>query len=139
LQLQKPTEKKAESSIQLILSTVTRKRDQEENKSGLMIVEARYGNLAKQEAEEAKTFVQDGDNVYPYVIDVTIPVQYFVEESQLHLSSTPKSNLLGFYDPCIGELKRLYIRYLFKDKLHEAVFDDSEPLSLPHASHQIDE
>jgi len=105
-----------------------------------VIVEAHYGNLVRQAAESTKTELHsnDGDTVYPYVIDVTIPIQYFVEESQLHLSNTSKSNLLGFYDPCIGEPKKLYIRYLFKDKLHEVAFDDMEVVSLPHALHRID-
>lgn len=72
--------------------------------SGLIIVNAWYGNLAKFGVDEPS----------PYVIDVTIPLQYLVEDSQLHLHNTSKSKLMGFYDPCIGEDKALHIRYLFR-------------------------
>jgi DnaJ family protein C protein 11 len=67
------------------------------------------------------------------IIDVTIPLQYLVEDSQLHLHDGSKAHLLGFYDPCIGEDKQLYIRYLFHDKLHEVTIDDSDVLGLPLA------
>ena len=40
---------------------------------------------------------------------------------------------IGFYDPCPGEDKSLYIRYLFKDKLHEVTIDDTQAIGLPLA------
>lgn len=67
------------------------------------------------------------------VVDVTIPLQYQVNDSKLYLHENSKANLLGFYDPCVGEDKKLYIRYLFRDKLHEVTFDDTEKVVLPRA------
>lgn len=105
----------------------------------MIIVEARYGNLIREEEErQSRDREQDGDGYYSYVIDVTIPVQYLVEDSQLHLHNTSKANLLGFFDPCIGEHKQLYIRYLFRDKLHEVTINDPDAVSLPLRSHRID-
>jgi DnaJ family protein C protein 11 len=72
------------------------------------------------------------------VIDVTIPMQCLVEESQLHLHASAKSNLLGFWDCAIGEEKQLYVQYLFRDKLHEVTIDDCDPVSMPLLAHRMD-
>ena len=42
-----------------------------------------------------------------------------------------QSQLNGFYDPCINEDKYLKIVYEFRDALHEAVFQDDEPVRIP--------
>lgn len=127
--------KSAESAIKLMINTVTRKRQIEEQRSGLIIVEALYGNLSSESKQEMPSNVA-GDSE-PSVIDVTIPVQYLVEDSQLHLHNTSKASILGFYDPCIGQEKQLYIKYLFQDKLHEVTMLDLDAVALPLASHKI--
>jgi DnaJ family protein C protein 11 len=68
-------------------------------------------------------------------IDVTIPLQYFVEDSELHLHAGSKSSLLGFYDPCPGEDKTLRVVYRFKNRLHEVEIDDEDELAAPKKSH----
>lgn len=45
-----------------------------------------------------------------------------------------QSGLPGFYDPCIGEEKSLYIRYKFRNRLHQATVGDMEPIRLPQQS-----
>lgn len=70
-------------------------------------------------------------------MDVTIALQHLVEDSQLRLFETSKANLLGFYDPAYGEEKQLYIRYLFKDKLHQVTIQDNEPLAIPRKADLI--
>lgn len=117
----------AEGDVRLMTATVMRKRTMEENRGGLVIVEARYGKL-----DEA---VADPD--YPPSIDVAIPLQYLVEDSQLILHDGPKTGLLGFYDPRIDESKELLIRYLFKRKLHQVIINDNEPLQAPLRSHLL--
>lgn len=118
----------AQNAIALMLSTVNRKREFEQQKRGLVIIYACYGNLdhglpldGENEGEEAR------------VIDVTIPLNYLVEDSKLILHDNSKSQLLGFYDPCVGEEKRLYIQYLYRDKLHEVTILDDEKLGIPLA------
>jgi len=71
------------------------------------------------------------------VIDVTLPLQYLVDHSTLHLQAVPKSELLGFYDPLPGESKTLSVQYRFKDKAHFVVVDDADALSLPRRGHAI--
>ena len=67
-------------------------------------MEARYGSLNEPVSDPS----------YPPWIDVTIPLQYLVEDSQLILHEGPKTGLLGFYDPRIDEPKELLIRYEIK-------------------------
>ena len=39
--------------------------------------------------------------------------------------------LLGFWDPCIGENKKLRIRYSFRDNLHEVTVSDMGSVRAP--------
>ena len=93
---------------------------------GLIIVHASYGKLSVEQST-----MNNDDEKNPYVVDVTMPVQFFVENSQLHLPPTTKSGLAGFYDPCPGEEKFLEVIYLFKNKLHRVVVADTQPLRAP--------
>lgn len=47
-----------------------------------------------------------------------------------------QSQLPGFYDPCVGEDKALFVQYLFHSHLHEVVSPDNEPLMLPKQGKQ---
>jgi DnaJ family protein C protein 11 len=59
--------------------------------------------------------------------------------SQLTIpSGRSKSTLLGFYDPAMGEKKRLRIRYRFRGKVHEAVWEGNEAVALPMRSHMLE-
>lgn len=123
--------KAAESAIKLMMTNVQRKVLVEESRRGLIVVYACYGCLDEDNKEVAGQETTEGEE---RVIDVTIPLQYLVEDSQLHLhESSSKSHLLGFFDPCPGEEKKLYIKYLFKDKLHEVTISDTEAIGLPLA------
>jgi len=117
----------AESATKLMMPTVARKISYEESRRGLIVVYAKYGNLERDAKEEKEGKKSDS----PSAIDVTVPLQNLVEDSKLILHVGSKSILLGFYDPCVGEDKQLYIRYLFKDKLHEVTIDDAEAIGLP--------
>lgn len=46
-----------------------------------------------------------------------------------------KSDLQGFYDPCIGEQKYLYIRYKYNNQTYEVKFGENEVIRLPKKTH----
>lgn len=65
--------------------TSIRKMELENEKNGLVISEAMYGTFGATESENCR-------------IDVTIPVQYMVNGSQLHISGGhSKSNINGVF------------------------------------------
>ncbi|CAG8520921.1 5444_t:CDS:10 [Diversispora eburnea] len=122
----------AEESIQLLKPSVERKIEAErEKENGLIILEAWYGNLSR---------IKDitSENLPKEILDVRIPVQALVHESQLTIpGGYSKSNIMGFYDPCMGEPKQLKIKYQFQRKIHEVTVDDSLPVACPLRSHIV--
>ncbi|KAJ3101781.1 hypothetical protein HDU97_001065 [Phlyctochytrium planicorne] len=69
-------------------------------------------------------------------IEVTLPVQNLVVNSQLHINGGfSKSHLMGFYDPCLGESKTLRITYSFRGKLHFLEVDDTSAVAAPLRAH----
>ncbi|KAI1316026.1 hypothetical protein EDD11_010489 [Mortierella claussenii] len=114
--------KEAEESISLLRESTARKAKQEQDKDGLVILEALYGNLNAG-----------------LVADVTIPVQALVNNSQLALpGGHSKNHILGFYDPCLGEKKQLRIRYEFQKRIHEVIVADLDHVALPVRTHLIE-
>ncbi|KAF2069846.1 hypothetical protein CYY_008836 [Polysphondylium violaceum] len=123
--------RKAEIDIKLMKSTVDKKVLQEKAKNGLVIQEALYGKLNDKA-------VSGADNLeFPPYINVTVPLQYLVDDSKLMLHSNKKSDLLGFWDPRIGEEKQLKVTYFFQNKLHIVVVNDNDQLMIPLRSHLI--
>ena len=116
--------REAEEAIALMQASVEKKREQEERSEGLVVLDALYGDL--QHPEDA-------------CIDVTIPVQMLVHQSQLNLAEgSSKSALMGFYDPCPWcERKQLRIRYQYRGRLHEVTLDDYDGVSCPMRSHVV--
>uniref|UniRef100_A0A182QHK4 J domain-containing protein n=1 Tax=Anopheles farauti TaxID=69004 RepID=A0A182QHK4_9DIPT len=134
--------REAESAIALMGALYERIRKDELKSEGLIIVSAMYGkfsdaeNVSLEEADDMG-FVQQN----PYVIDVRIPLQCLVKDSQLTLYSSSKSELPGFYDPCFGEEKLLKIDYEFRNTSYSSIFGDMDPVRLPvpanDASHMV--
>eukprot|EP00111_Clytia_hemisphaerica_P005692 TCONS_00016511-protein len=122
--------KEAEAIIQVMLPQYQRSVDTEQEKHGLVILEAWYGR-----------FVPDSNRMTDKsllgVFDVTVPVQCLVKDSKLLATDATKSQLSGFYDPCIGEDKVLKIKYEFRDALHEVTYKDDEAVRIPKQSHRI--
>ncbi|CAI2170568.1 11680_t:CDS:10 [Funneliformis geosporum] len=117
--------REATEATRLLLPSVERKTEMEREKDGLVILEAWYGNVSSLNGEVPLEERSD-------VIDVKIPVQALVHESQLTIPGRySKSNIMGFYDPCMGERKQLKIRYQFQRKLHEVTVDDTSPVACP--------
>jgi len=122
--------REAEAAVNLMSVTFTRIRCEEENVRGLVIVAASYGRLASLAPTPQ-------DNTSDEVIDVTIPLQCLVKDSKLVIHESTKSQLPGFYDPCVGEDKALCVQYLFHSNLHQVTVLDSEPLRIPKQSHRV--
>jgi hypothetical protein len=79
---------------------------------------------------------------YPVLLDVTDIIQSMVEITdrdasseaavvQLVLPAGSKAALEGIWDPCDGNSKKLWIRYEFLEKVHEALIDDEASLKCP--------
>ncbi|KAG0230083.1 hypothetical protein BGW41_002617 [Actinomortierella wolfii] len=117
--------KEAEEAIALLRESTARKTKAEQDKDGLVIIEAFYGNL-------------DADPALGLVADVTIPVQALVHNSQLSMpGGHSKTHIMGFHDPCLGEKKKLKIRYMFKRRLHEVIVNDTASVIAPVRSHLL--
>ena len=70
--------------------------------------------------------------------DVRVPLQMLVAQGQLVIpAGRSKSKLVGFYDPCVGEKKRLFVRYVFRAQLHEFTVDDKDAVAAPLRSQQL--
>ncbi|KAJ3245239.1 hypothetical protein HDU78_009719 [Chytriomyces hyalinus] len=176
----------AMSAVSLMAQQVARKRESEESKNGLVVMEAIYGLLPESRFPRGShgggggrsfSFMggvgsslnggngvstpphmvveQDNGSVEnitggPIVtepseeavkwIDVTIPVQALVLNSQLYISGGhSKAHIVGFYDPCLGEAKKLRVTYRFQGKLHQVEVDDSNALAAPLRAHYVSE
>ncbi|OWZ15045.1 hypothetical protein PHMEG_00011380 [Phytophthora megakarya] len=107
-------------------------------------VETSNGDSVTQEA--------DSELLEQKWVDVTIPLQFFVKDGELALTSSSKTGLLGFYNPCIGEDQTiadaqlspssavkplLYVRYAYDGQVFEATFDDNQAVSLPSRYAQV--
>ncbi|XP_050414413.1 dnaJ homolog subfamily C member 11 [Patella vulgata] len=120
--------REAQSAVELMSETVERIIDTEEKRNGLIIIKGLYGKLVEDTSEAN----DDG------CIDVTIPLQATVKDSKLILpDNSTKSCVPGFYDPCIGEEKSLYIRYKFRNRIHQVTLLDNEPIRLPQQKHLV--
>jgi DnaJ family protein C protein 11 len=135
LEFFKEQKKRAESFVRLMKVTVEQKREREEKRKGLIISHASYGKLPQTNPDKPEELNLDDEENNPYVIDVTIPLMFLVENSRLQLPATTKVGLMGFYDPCPGEEKWLEVIYYFREKLHRVCIRDEEPLEIPLESH----
>uniref|UniRef100_A0A023GL89 J domain-containing protein n=1 Tax=Amblyomma triste TaxID=251400 RepID=A0A023GL89_AMBTT len=124
--------KEAEAAVALMHETYLRIKSSEEARGGLVIVKALYGNLSE---EQGSNFPQEA--TVQEVVDVTVAVQCLVKDSHIILTEASKSNLPGFYDPCLGEPKSLHIRYRFRNLDHEVCLADEEAVRIPKESHLV--
>lgn len=118
--------REAEIAVDLMKETFRRNVEDEEGRKGLIIMRAIYGrwiDLAQRDLTDAIT-------------DVTIPLQCLVKDSKLILHDSSKSQLPGFYDPCMGEDKCLHVQYTFHGLPHEVTIQDVESLRIPKQSHR---
>jgi len=122
--------KETQSKINLMRPQAERIRSQEQEIHGLVILKASYGKLNAEGNPIGESTEDSEENPLEW-IDVTIPLQVAVENSQLRLPEGTKERMLGFFNPVITENPRLSISYLFHDQMHIVVIDDNQPLSIP--------
>ncbi|XP_076300065.1 dnaJ homolog subfamily C member 11 isoform X1 [Lasioglossum baleicum] len=127
-------QKEAKIATELMKATVSRIRAEEESKRGLIIAKALYGRFVYP---QRSTSPPEEHLHRDEVIDVTIPLQCLVKNSKLVLHNASKSQLPGFYDPCVGEEKQLLVQYLFRTHTHECIIKDNAPLRIPLPSHKV--
>lgn len=121
--------KEAQAAIELMSATYARIHDEEVAKKGLVIVRALYGKLLTETTNDYNAATASAE-----IIDVTIPIQCLVKNSNLVLYEQSKSHMPGFFDPAVGEDKNLLVVYTFRDQTHEVTVRDNEVLRIPHAS-----
>ncbi|XP_011685885.1 PREDICTED: dnaJ homolog subfamily C member 11 [Wasmannia auropunctata] len=126
-------QREAKAATELMKETVSRIRTEEESKKGLIITKALYGRFVYP--QDRSTTEESGHR--DEMIDVTIPLQCLVKDSKLILHKASKSQLPGFYDPCVGDDKQLLVQYLFHTQTHECVIQDDVPLRIPVSSHKV--
>ncbi|XP_032684915.1 dnaJ homolog subfamily C member 11 isoform X2 [Odontomachus brunneus] len=127
-------QREAKAAIELMKETVSRIRAEEESKKGLIITKALYGRFVYPQ-QDRSNLEESGHR--DEMIDVTIPLQCLVKDSKLILHKASKSQLPGFYDPCVGEDKQLLVQYLFHTQTHECVIRDDVSLRIPVSSHKV--
>ena len=117
------TRQRALGESLLMKDAALRQAEREKAKpEGLQIISAWYGDI----------YHANPEGNAPNVIDVTIPVQFLVEESKLAFPFfTSKAHLDGFYDPCFGVKKYLLVHYQHANQDHCALLDDETPFTLP--------
>ncbi|KAK6620360.1 hypothetical protein RUM44_006761 [Polyplax serrata] len=132
-------QREAKAAKELMKETFSRIRSEEEAKRGLLIIHATYGRSTAQSTYSEARQQELDSSLDSEVIDVTVQLQVLVKDSKLFIHESSKSQLPGFYDPCVGEEKSLFVQYLFHGVLHEVSVNDHEPLKLPKKSDRVSE
>lgn len=118
--------KEAESAVTLMQAQYERISADEEAKGGLVILHAFYGKFDDEESFDQ--IVPDDRSTF---IDVTIPLQCLVKDSEIVIHTNVKFELPGFFDPAIGEDKVLKIQYKYRNNVETIELDDKEEIRLP--------
>ncbi|KIJ39007.1 hypothetical protein M422DRAFT_32881 [Sphaerobolus stellatus SS14] len=118
--------KEAQETVTMLSRQAHRQTEREREIGGLVLLTATYQTSGEDDNEE---------NV---AIDVTIPLQAQVRDSQLMIpGGRSKADLLGFYDPLPGAGKKLKIEYLFHGVLHVVEVTDFSGVLLPQRAHLL--
>jgi len=114
---------------------------------GILVRQALYGDLRlrPESLEEglAGTRTLEASDLVGPVLEVTKPLQSFVEQHTIVLQGGPsssKADLPGFYNPSplnLGAAHSLYVLYEFRGQLHEVIVGDRETLSVPRRAHAL--
>lgn len=120
----------AERAVALMEVAVKNRRAEEASRNGLLILEAKYGDINFSPERPRGAF-----------IDVSVALQCLVDNSALILhGGASKLWLEGFYDPS-DRLDvtdhQLYVKYKFLNRPHECIVGDTEELRMPLQEHLI--
>lgn len=151
---------------QVLRDQAVKKARHELRSSGLVVLEAWYGrkdsfpssnfgphshvqadaqriwDQVKPDSSSSNTASPDGEEALDLdretCCDVRVPLQALVNKGQLIVpANRSKANLLGFYDPVMGEKKHLLVVYAFRGLLHQVLVDDWAELAMPMRMHQV--
>jgi hypothetical protein len=137
----------------MMASEAKKNETKESERSGLVILQARYGKRLEvaapgeedgegdEEEDEEEDMDDDADDerakgrtaglyLKPH-LDVRAPLQFLVKESSLFLEQGSKRSLLGFANPLLDDTPSLYVKYAFDGIVYESQYDDDEPVLLP--------
>ena len=113
---------KALQELEKIKEQALQSRNSEEEVNGLVIINAKYGDLEGDDTDEGE---------YPSWIDITDQLQFLVTNSKLSLPEYSKSKMEGCFDPAPGTPKTLLVWYRFRGKTHRVEVDDEAELKIP--------
>ena len=118
----------AEEYAMMIRSKALQSALSEQERKGLVIVEAFYGKLSLLERMTIDTTVTSSE-----VFDVAAQLQVLVEHHRLVMPAMSKAAQYGFFNPCVqpGEALGLYVKFSFGGHVQSRLFQDTDPVSLP--------
>ncbi|CAO1401492.1 unnamed protein product [Diamesa serratosioi] len=121
--------KEAGAAISLMSTQYERILNEEDTKNGLLILYAYYGKFDDGYGDESlDEIVVEKDSTF---IDVTVPLQCLVRDSEIIIHTMFKNELPGFYDPCVGEAKVLKIQYKYNNIIASITFNEKDEIKLP--------
>ncbi|KAL3679639.1 hypothetical protein R1sor_022595 [Riccia sorocarpa] len=133
----------SEKAQSLLRNVAERKRRKQAQNNGLVILEAVYGDIKRRQGSTSSLGEEvddlDDADLPPPNIDVTIPIQFLVDDSgelRLH-QGVKKAGLMGFCDPCPGETKELRVTYTHRGHNYQVVVGDYDELHIPQESHRL--
>jgi hypothetical protein len=107
----------AQAFCLIVKDRVDAKLEEERARDGLEIISAQYGSMAALQSHT------EGE-----VLDVTVPLQFLVQDSKLELPAVSKAGMNGFYK--LHEEPWLVIKYRCGGVVHEEWYEDTAAVSL---------
>lgn len=119
--------------LKLISKRVKEIYEQESRTNGLIIKSGYYGSkehigILREQGNKERFHLQNNEMA---ILDVTLGLMFYIRNSELRLFKQSKKDLTGFYDPCPGIAKQLYIEYSYRGRLLNGCFDDEEAIQIP--------
>ena len=115
----------AASQQEMMRSYAEANRRKEAKTKGLVILRGVYGDEAAIGGTERNVETEKA-------LDVTVALQFMVENSKLRLYAGSKKDYVGFCEMGGEERKpKLYVRYAYNGFVYELEVEDAEPLYLP--------
>ena len=139
-------------AVELMRESVSKKTAAEEVKNGLVIIQVLYGKLPPSKLVQSRLLSPQGikdthillsgilskRDEYENCIDCTVAIQALVSNGQLHIAGGfSKSQIIGIYDCCFGEIKQLRITYKFNGIVHQVQVEDFAGCDMPMRDHIV--
>lgn len=115
------------NEIRLIEDKANDNYQKERQKGGLIIKYAYYGD------SEEISRIDNPVSLPPSIVDVTVPLRFFVEDSKLYIKANNREMVYGFYQVNNKAINYTLVVYEPKGRpgvIQQAMFKDSEPIIL---------